>query len=50
MERKKALVIGAGAAGMTSALDLAARGVEVFLVEKGSDIGGRAAEYCCKAT
>ena len=37
-------------AGMTSALDLAARGVEVFLVEKGTDIGGRAAEYCCKAT
>jgi heterodisulfide reductase subunit A len=35
---------------MTSALDLAARGVEVFLVEKAADIGGRAAEYCCKAT
>jgi heterodisulfide reductase subunit A len=50
LERKKALVIGAGAAGMTSALDLAARGVDVFLVEKAADIGGRAAEYCCKAT
>lgn len=50
MERKKALVIGAGTAGMTSALDLAAQGVEVFLVEKGAAIGGRAAEYCCKAT
>jgi heterodisulfide reductase subunit A len=50
LERKKALVIGAGAAGMASALDLAARGVEVFLVEKEADIGGRAAEYCCKAT
>lgn len=50
MERKKALVIGAGAAGMASALDLAAQGVEVFLVEKGAEIGGKAAEYCCKAT
>lgn len=50
MERKKVLVIGGGAAGMTSALDLAAQGVEVFLVEKAADIGGRAAEYCCKAT
>ena len=50
MERTKVLVIGGGAAGMTSALDLAAQGVEVFLIEKEADIGGRAAEYCCKAT
>jgi len=50
LDRKKVLVIGGGAAGMTSALDLAAQGVEVFLVEKAADIGGRAAEYCCKAT
>lgn len=50
MERKKVLVIGGGTAGMTSALDLAAQGVEVLLVEKAAEIGGRAAEYCCKAT
>lgn len=50
MEKKKVLVIGGGTAGMTSALEMAERGTEVILVEKGSDIGGRAATYCCKAT
>ncbi len=50
MEQKKVMVIGGGAAGMTSALDLAAQGAEVFLIEKAADIGGRAASYCCKAT
>ncbi|MGB9792325.1 MAG: FAD-dependent oxidoreductase [Thermacetogeniaceae bacterium] len=50
MERKKVLVIGGGAAGMSSALELAERGVEVYLVEKEQDIGGKAATYCCKAT
>ncbi|NPV30669.1 MAG: CoB--CoM heterodisulfide reductase iron-sulfur subunit A family protein [Firmicutes bacterium] len=50
MERKKVLVIGGGTAGMTSALDLAERGVEVYLVEKEKEIGGRAGDYCCKAT
>jgi heterodisulfide reductase subunit A len=48
--RKKVLIIGGGTAGMTGALDLAARGVGIFLVEKAGDIGGRAAGYCCKAT
>jgi heterodisulfide reductase subunit A len=47
---KKVLIIGGGTAGMTGALDLAARGVEVFLVDRAGNIGGRAAEYCCKAT
>lgn len=50
MENKKVLVIGGGTAGMSSALDLAERGVEVVLIEKENEIGGRAAEYCCKAT
>jgi len=50
LERKKVLVIGGGAAGMSSALDLAERGVEVYLVEKEEEIGGKAATYCCKAT
>ena len=50
MENKKVLIIGGGTAGMTSALEMAGRGVEVILVEKESDIGGRAATYCCKAT
>ena len=34
MERKTVLVIGGGTAGMTSALEMAERGVEVVLVEK----------------
>lgn len=50
MDKKKVLVIGGGTAGMTSALDLAERGVSVYLVEKQNEIGGRAADYCCKAT
>lgn len=50
LERKKVLVIGGGIAGMTSALELAERGVEVLLVEKEQEIGGRAGDYCCKAT
>lgn len=35
---------------MSSALELAERGVEVYLVEKEQEIGGKAATYCCKAT
>jgi len=50
LEKNKVLVIGGGTAGMTSALEMAERGIEVVLVEKDSDIGGRAATYCCKAT
>jgi heterodisulfide reductase subunit A len=50
LERKTVLVIGGGTAGMTSALEMAERGVEVVLVEKEAEIGGRAATYCCKAT
>jgi len=50
LERKTVLVIGGGTAGMTSALEMAARDVEVVLVEKEAEIGGRAATYCCKAT
>lgn len=50
MKRKTVLVIGGGTAGMTSALEMAERDVEVILIEKEAEIGGRAAEYCCKAT
>lgn len=35
-----ALIIGGGAAGMTSALSLAEQGFEVFLVEKEPELGG----------
>jgi heterodisulfide reductase subunit A len=36
----KALVVGGGVAGMTAALDIANADYEVYLVEKGSDLGG----------
>jgi heterodisulfide reductase subunit A len=40
----RALIIGAGIAGMRSALDLADRGFEVYLIEKAPSIGGRMAQ------
>jgi heterodisulfide reductase subunit A len=39
---KRALVVGGGLAGMTSALSLAEQGFEVYLVEKDMDLGGMA--------
>jgi len=38
------LVIGGGIAGMQASLDLASRGLKVFLVEKSPSIGGRMAQ------
>ena len=37
---KKALIVGGGVAGMTSALSLANQGFEVYLVEKDTELGG----------
>ena len=37
---KSALVIGAGVAGMTSALELADQGFDVYLIEREKEIGG----------
>ena len=37
---KRALVVGGGVAGMTSALSIANQGHEVYLVEKDKDLGG----------
>ena len=37
---KSALVIGGGIAGIQASLDLADRGVHVYLVEKDATIGG----------
>ncbi len=50
MQNQKVVVIGGGAAGMTAALEAAAKGLEVSLVEKAAEIGGWAYNYCCKAT
>jgi len=41
---KSVLVIGAGIAGMQASLDLASRGMKVYLVEKTPSIGGRMAQ------
>ncbi len=38
---QQALVVGAGIAGMRAALSLAERGIEVHLVEKANELGGR---------
>jgi len=40
----RALVIGAGIAGIRTALDLADRGFEVYLIEKEPNVGGRMAQ------
>jgi heterodisulfide reductase subunit A len=47
-----ALVIGGGAAGLTSALNLANQGFKVFMVEKREQLGGRlnSAHYTIKGT
>jgi heterodisulfide reductase subunit A len=44
MEKKGALVIGGGIAGIQSALDLADSGIHVYLVERTPSIGGRMAQ------
>ena len=37
---RRALVVGGGLAGMTAALSIAQQGYEVFLVERGKELGG----------
>ena len=41
---KKGLVVGGGLAGMTTSLHLAEQGYEVYLVEKGKELGGNLRE------
>lgn len=41
----RVLVVGAGIAGISAALDLAKAGNQVFLVEKSATIGGRMAQF-----
>ncbi|RJX34913.1 MAG: CoB--CoM heterodisulfide reductase iron-sulfur subunit A family protein [Desulfarculus sp.] len=49
LQDKQVLVIGGGIAGASAALELAAQGVAVHLVERDDFIGGRAAQLACKA-
>ena len=41
---KATLIVGGGIAGMNAALDLANQGIQVYLVERKSTIGGRMAQ------
>ncbi|MFH1091094.1 MAG: FAD-dependent oxidoreductase [Pseudomonadota bacterium] len=49
-DQDRAIVIGGGIAGVSSALSLADNGYQVYVVEKEPGIGGHAVRYCCKAT
>ena len=42
---KKAIVIGSGFAGLSSAAYLAKAGVDVTVIEKNEDLGGRARKF-----
>ncbi|MBN2302509.1 MAG: FAD-dependent oxidoreductase [Lentisphaerae bacterium] len=46
----KVLVLGAGIAGCSAALELARQGHRVIIVERSPAIGGKVISYCCKAT
>ncbi len=50
MTNSNTLVIGCGIAGITSALELAKMGYKVYMVEKNTNIGGKVASFCCKAS
>jgi len=45
-----ALVLGAGFAGLTAAVELAARGLKVTVLERRPSLGGRASSYTDRAT
>ncbi len=47
---KHYLVVGAGIAGCAAALELAAQGNSVMVLESSAKIGGKVLSYCCKAT
>lgn len=50
LSKQAIIVIGGGIAGLSGALSAAAQGCQVYLVEKSDRLGGRAIDYCCKAT
>jgi len=45
-----AVIIGGGVAGLAAAIDLSRRGLSSLVVERGPRLGGRVADFCCKAT
>lgn len=50
MSDRRVLILGAGIAGITSALELANQDIPVYLAEKEKDIGGLVSLFSCKAT
>ena len=44
------LILGGGVAGLAAAVDLGRRGVAATLIEREPRLGGRASQFCCKAT
>jgi heterodisulfide reductase subunit A len=50
VNKQAIVIIGGGIAGLSGALSAAAQGCQVYLVEKSDHLGGRAIDYCCKAT
>jgi len=48
-ENKRVLVLGAGVAGLTAALEIARCGIPVELIEKKPFPGGHAVQFACKA-
>ena len=47
---KSVLIVGGGIAGLTSAMELAALGIQVDLIENTPFLGGHAIQLACKAT
>jgi len=45
MTRTRVVILGAGPAGLGAALELAERGVEVLVVERGATVGGNAGSF-----
>jgi len=50
MLEKKVLVIGSGVAGLSAAVELAALGIDVEVMEQADEPGGHARQFTCKAT
>lgn len=49
LKQPRVLVLGAGVAGVTAAERLGNAGVEVYLVERAAEIGGKVRRFGCKA-
>ena len=48
-DRSTAVIVGGGVAGLSAALNLAERGIDITLIEREPELGGNALTVCCKA-